>query len=126
MLAVAACACVILVSMLLPHYIGRRAIIKVQHHRKVLESNINSEIPKGADKSKVLAFLDSQAVRHTDYETANEDPTALALLGAPAVIEARVPVRTLSLTRYSIHITFKFDSKGHFSSYTDKVESTFY
>jgi hypothetical protein len=117
---------VVLASASLQRYLGGEAIRGVQEKRLAIESEVGKHIRIGADRDEVLAFLASKAISHTGYESADGDPTALAVMGAPAIIEGRIPVRTLSLTQYSIHITFRFDHQGRFTGISDKVEGTFY
>jgi hypothetical protein len=118
--------CLALLLTCAAHRIGNSATQKVQKKRYALEANLNSHVHQGSDAAAVSSFLDSQGIAHTGYESANGDKVTQSVLGAPAVIEARVPVSTWSLTKYSIHVVFRFDSKGCFVAYTDMIEGTFY
>jgi len=109
-----------------PKYLQHRTRREVQSTRNTLRREIAQQIPVGSDPQHVLDFLTSRRIEHTAYESAGNDETALMVMGAPAIIEARVNVKTISLYNYSIHMVFKFDSEGRFVSYSDSVEGTFF
>jgi hypothetical protein len=99
---------------------------ELQKTRITLRQAVKEQIPLGSDPERVLNFLTNKRIEHTGYESAGDDETALAVLGAPAIIEGRVKIHTHSFYDYSVHMVFKFDTKGKFVTYADNVESTFY
>ena len=92
-----------------------------------MEDDFSRRLTAGADRTQVASLLlDAQGIQHGGYEAAGKDPVSASVLGAPAVIEARIPVNTWSLTQWSIKFVFRFDNQGHYINYTDQAEGTLY
>lgn len=97
--------------------------VKVETVRESLRSEIARSIPVGSTPERVWDFLNSKGIEHTGYESAGHDMAVV--MGAPAIIEGRVEIKTISLYAYSIHMVFKFDEQKRFLSYADSVEGKF-
>jgi hypothetical protein len=106
--------------------INAAAMRGVREEHRALEEQLNTHLPLGVDSTQVTSYLDSQSIDHAPYQRVGENKVLSSVFGAPAVIEARVPVHAFSPIKYSIHLILRFDNEGHFIGYSDKVEGTFY
>jgi hypothetical protein len=110
----------------LPSYLHRSSIRIARQRRDELQKVFQARLVPGTDPKHILALLDAEGIQRGELEDARNNPSLASVLGAPEIIEARVTVRTWSLTRWSIHFVFRFDDQGKYTNCTDKIEGAFY
>src|SRR5215472_8316217 len=98
---------ILLAGAFLSNYAHRTCIRTIQHKRVALETIFRHRLVSGTDRNRVIEVLDSEGIQHSGYEVAGDSPVLADVLGAPAVIEAQVPVGTWCVTRWSVHFVFR-------------------